>query len=405
MTACRDWLKTLWQASYKGVPFYVERDQEGGGRRIVVHEFPMRDDPFLEDLGEAKRTFKVTAYIVGAAADAAATAFSAVLASRGPGVLVLPTHGPLQARCTDFARERSKDKHGYIGFTLSFTRDAAKGAFLTTDFLAQSVFLAGAALGAAVAAAYGAALRVSGAPDYAVAAAVEGGRDALALVEAARVSEPLAPVGSATLRDLVQGLHDDLPTLVGRSGVAAATGTRLVEVVSTLGASLEGADAVRVLGAMIDDARPPGAAAAPATEGALAAALNRAAAEDALRRAALAALAEGLTRVAFADRRSGVTARADFAERAFAELATMAGAADAPVATALQTLAGAVADYLSALITTLAPVVTVEASLQLPSLFWSWRLYAVADRGTELVARNRVVHPSFMPNRFEALAR
>ena len=44
VTIARDWLTTLWAASFKGVPLKVERDAEAAGRRIRIHEFPMRDD-------------------------------------------------------------------------------------------------------------------------------------------------------------------------------------------------------------------------------------------------------------------------------------------------------------------------------------------------------------------------
>jgi prophage DNA circulation protein len=39
----------------------------------------------------------------------------------------------------------------------------------------------------------------------------------------------------------------------------------------------------------------------------------------------------------------------------------------------------------------------------MPSLYWAWRLYKAPERGTELAARNRVAHPSFIPPEFEAL--
>jgi len=128
MAVARDWLKTLWNASYKGTPFFVEKDEEDGGRRIVVHQFPMRDDPFLEDLGEDKRGFEVTAYVASDSADTDAGSLVATCATRGAGVLVLPTHGPITVRCLNFARERSKDKHGYIAFSLKFIREGAASA-------------------------------------------------------------------------------------------------------------------------------------------------------------------------------------------------------------------------------------------------------------------------------------
>jgi prophage DNA circulation protein len=107
----------------------------------------------------------------------------------------------------------------------------------------------------------------------------------------------------------------------------------------------------------------------------------------------------------YTSRQEGVTARAMAAERFEVELDDTTGAANAALFVAIQNLRGRVVDYLSRLITDLAPVVTVEASRQMPSLFWAWRLYADPTRSDEPVARNQVRHPSFMPTVFQALAR
>jgi prophage DNA circulation protein len=45
------WAANLQPASWRGVPFAVEVDTYRGGRRIALHEYPYRDDPWLEDTG------------------------------------------------------------------------------------------------------------------------------------------------------------------------------------------------------------------------------------------------------------------------------------------------------------------------------------------------------------------
>ena len=40
----------------------------------------------------------------------------------------------------------------------------------------------------------------------------------------------------------------------------------------------------------------------------------------------------------------------------------------------------------------------------LPALVLAWKLYQDPSRAAELVARNDIPHPSFMPLRFNALA-
>lgn len=56
---------TLRKASYDGVSFEVSSAQVNFGRRTVTHEYPQRDNPYTEDLGRLKRTFAITGFIVG----------------------------------------------------------------------------------------------------------------------------------------------------------------------------------------------------------------------------------------------------------------------------------------------------------------------------------------------------
>lgn len=122
MSQCRDWLRTLWPASYKGVAFFFETDDEEGGRGLVIHKFPNRDEPYLEDLGEEPRFYEGSAYVTGEAADRLAVAFTEALASRGPGSLVVPIRGPVLVRCQTFQRRHDKDRMGYVAFRVKFVR-------------------------------------------------------------------------------------------------------------------------------------------------------------------------------------------------------------------------------------------------------------------------------------------
>ncbi|NAH43850.1 DNA circularization protein, partial [Escherichia coli] len=50
------WKDRLQDASFRGVPFKVEEESMGTGRRVETHEYPNRDKPYTEDLG--KITFR-----------------------------------------------------------------------------------------------------------------------------------------------------------------------------------------------------------------------------------------------------------------------------------------------------------------------------------------------------------
>ena len=412
MATCRDWLATLWAASYKGFPFFVEQDQEEGGRRVVIHQFPMRDDPYNEDLGMQAGDFEVSAYVADDTADADAVGLVEVLGSEGAGVLVLPTHGPREVRCLKWKRDRKKDKHGYIAFSLKFVREGKGQSFLTSGALGAAITTAADALGLAAAARAAAALvaAIRGAPDFVPAAAVTGAHNATAALEAIRTSFAIPPADSAPLRDRIEAAFD----AAGDVGGVDEDATRewfeeVADVAIELGEKAPPEAAVRAFGDMLDAWAPPAPpVTTPPGYGTPSTRAEQSVRVEVARFArlvALAAYADSIASRPYSSRGEGVVARLEVTARMNAELELTVGAEDAELFVAIQALFGAVIDFLSALITDLAPLVRVELGRSMPSLWVAWRLYADPLRATELVERNGVPAPSFMPRVFEALAR
>lgn len=407
----RDWTKTLWPASFKGVPFWSERSQESGGRRVVEHEFPMRDDPFLEDLGEALRKFDVTAYLASDAADAEASALAAVCAERGPGLLVLPMQGQVLVRCLEFARDHEKDRLGYIAFNLKCTREGASFSIASVASLANLVFIAADALAIAAAASFAANFVISGLQaarepvDFVIAAATDGLQVAAATLEAVRTAGTVEPAASAAQRDAIQLVFDQIPNLLTDPATLADGPIEIIGIARALGDAMDPSSAVRAFEAVITDpALTAPLASAYSTRNLRAAAINDAAARRILRLAAFSAFCEAVARVSLTDRPMAITLRANVAEFSEAEIVELP-AAEIELVHAIEIMRDAVVTYLSKSILDLAPVLNLEANRSMPSLFWAWRIYQDPVRSIELAARNKVAHPSFMPTVFEALAR
>lgn len=415
----RDWLKTLWPASYKGVPFFVEMDDEAGSRRIVEHQFPMRDYPFNEDLGEGCRHYEITGYVASDSSDVDVASVIAICATRGPGALVLPSQGPVIVRCLDFKRARSKDKHGYEALSLKFTREGVAGALVSIASLANTVFVTADATALTAALSFALATTTDAQPGYVVTAAVDGVQNNASSLEAIRTSAPVDPATSAAQQTEIQSIFDGAST-VAETPVAGAGSF------STSAGQISGSPAVDLAARVTASARALGKGMAPSdalsqfeqlftdnhvviptpiyvTSGTLQEAANQATADQALRMAALIAYSDAIARVSLPDRPSAITLRANVAEYFESELLVV-NAADIDLAHAVMALRDSVINYLSQTVISLAPVITVEANLSMPSLFWSWRLYEDPTRSTELAARNSVPHPSFMPREFEALA-
>jgi prophage DNA circulation protein len=96
MTASRtpSWKLQLQKASFRGVNFHVGDIETVIGRRNVLHEYPLRDTPYAEDLGKKAREFTINAYVIG---DDVYTQSKQLIAAiednDSPGVLVHPTLG------------------------------------------------------------------------------------------------------------------------------------------------------------------------------------------------------------------------------------------------------------------------------------------------------------------------
>jgi prophage DNA circulation protein len=151
----RDWTVTLNPASFRGVPFWIERDSQETGRRLDVVEIPAADAPIIEDLGARQQPVEIAGYFVGDVSDAQMTTLEAACNQAGPGVLVMPAQGPLTARCHHIKRDRMRDKMGYFGFQAAFVLDPRNGAGATApafpaDYLAQLAFDAGDQLAGAL---------------------------------------------------------------------------------------------------------------------------------------------------------------------------------------------------------------------------------------------------------------
>lgn len=119
--------RQLVGASFRGVPFLVDTSEYSGGRRTVVKEFPLRDQPEVEDLGRATRTFPVEGYVLGDDYLPQRDALIDALDNRsGPGQLLHPTYGALQVICTNLKVRESKREGGFAAFAIEFTEAAAQ---------------------------------------------------------------------------------------------------------------------------------------------------------------------------------------------------------------------------------------------------------------------------------------
>ncbi|WP_424138163.1 DNA circularization N-terminal domain-containing protein [Roseomonas chloroacetimidivorans] len=84
------WRESLRTATWRDLAFKVSTSDGIVGRRVHVHEYPFRDDPWAEDLGRRTRAFTVRGYLIGDDVADQLKAFEEAAEQSGSGELVHP---------------------------------------------------------------------------------------------------------------------------------------------------------------------------------------------------------------------------------------------------------------------------------------------------------------------------
>lgn len=116
------WKAGLQKGSFRGVPFFTESSDGGPlGRRIALHEFPLRDKPYAEDLGAKARQWPLEIYVVGPEYMAARDKLAEALNAPGAGTLVHPYLGTKQVVVIEAQGPReSTSEGGMARFSVTF---------------------------------------------------------------------------------------------------------------------------------------------------------------------------------------------------------------------------------------------------------------------------------------------
>ncbi len=135
-----DWRQKQGAARFRGVPFYIESSERSGGRQTVAHEIPFSEDAsFTEDIGLKGRGFTVDGYVVGTEYEAARDALLKALETEGPGELVHPYFGTRRVAVVTFRVGQKRDAGGMATFSIDFRESSTKPANPTTTIDAGAV--------------------------------------------------------------------------------------------------------------------------------------------------------------------------------------------------------------------------------------------------------------------------
>jgi len=123
------WREKRLPASFRGVPFEVDLDSQPAGQRTQVHEYPQRDKPYVEALGKRTNEIKITAFVAGDDCLEKRDRLLEAIEPRSSGELVHPWLGSLTVSCIDCNYSHKRLEQGVVRFELTFVEGESEPSY------------------------------------------------------------------------------------------------------------------------------------------------------------------------------------------------------------------------------------------------------------------------------------
>lgn len=397
------WRDRLKPASFRGVPFFTKQRSGEGGRRLVMNEYPEKDEPDVEDLGRRGRIYRLSGYVIGRDFDKARDALIEACEKRGEGTLVHPTYGSLTVHVERFGWEEDDDEGGACRFTFTFFESGSNSyPSAEVDTVANLSSVVEEAY-SDFAASFSDVFEVVNVPAFILQTAAGQLSDLAALLSGLRQgpTDALLTLNTArsTLSTLLGEIFNDpatfvlgsLPDIVRQmvSGYSSASSDPVT--------SLAGLRQVAEYGASLSPSDDSTAARAIETA-------NTLALGALVQRTSLAEQALVASRMTFSAYDDAATLRTQITTDISAAATAAGDNGDGTGFKALKAISRAVSLDLTARGASLARIVSYRRSISLPAVVIAHQLYGDASRGGELAARNGVAYALFMPQEGQALS-
>jgi prophage DNA circulation protein len=384
------WRDQLQKGKFRDAEFYTEADDGIIGRRVQVHEYPLRDKPYVEDLGRKGRQFTLDLYVLGDDYMAARDRLIAAIEKPGPGPLVHHWLGLMQASVVDCRISHSTREGGMCRFAVTFI-EGGENTYPSalTDTRNYVNTQADACILAEIDA-FATGFSIAGVASFVSSAAstiASGGIDHLIAVAGVYF-------GGVALGNFItqaMSLKSSVSTLLGTPKTFAQRWTGL------LGSLFEIDDSNPVKGVAAYKALTTYGSTLPAISPATAQRKRQAANQTALlgliQRSALIEESRVTRLREFDSYDRAAAARDDLADRLDTAMAT----APDTVYLSLQGLRAAVAQDITTRSADLSRVIRYTPKTTLPALVVAHQLYGDATKADVLIARNRSIrHPGFV---------
>jgi prophage DNA circulation protein len=383
------WFDSLQIGSFRGIEFLFADSDGELGRRIAVFEYPGRDLPYVEDLGRRARIFSLELIVAGPNYMAARDNLAAALEAPGPGILVHPTLGELRVSVYSAAGPRESTREGGTArFSVSFIESGeSRYPAATADgrrIVTEKIAAANASLGNQL-------LR------------------RLSLIGPSFISEDaVAQVAkmAATIHKGIVGL----PELAGQTALMQDVVALSTSAASLIRDPIDLADAVTtIFGDIVTAVERPLLAFS-----ALSSFWGYLGTGDAIPGTTASRMRQADNRTALTDlfvtgasiSAAGAASRAEYDSQDAASAASLAVCAQLDVVSLSSDdgLYNALTDLRAAVVADLGSrpglprIVSYLTVVVTPALALAHRIYGDAARADDIVARNRISHPGFVPS-------
>ncbi|MGI8839769.1 MAG: DNA circularization protein [Caulobacteraceae bacterium] len=380
--------------SFRGAAFDIQESPAQFGRRNQLHEYPQRDTPWSEDLGRKARQWTIEAVVIGEDYDLARDALIKALETAGPGALVHPYLGTVQATVGQCQVVDSTAHGGMATFSMPFTEAGVDTEPAATPDTGTAANLAAANVQAASAASVTANLDVTQGEAF----VGQAGSDLLGSMG--------QTIGGA-LAAVQPFLADPFSTQRQVAAIAAG-GVALLTQPAALVAGVFGAiagvgdlatysdDAIGQLGAMISFGAglPPVIGSTPSR---LAQATNQTTLVNLVRCAAAAATVNQVAQSVFSSYDEAAAVRDPLADQLDALATLIADGGEDNLAASIDALRLAMVRDVTARGASLARLYAYTPAACEPAVVIAQRLYGDASFADDIVARNAVDAPLFIP--------
>ena len=399
----------LRPASFRGVPFKVEASDIGAGRRTQLNEYPQRDKPYVDDLGRATREIALTAFVVGEDYIDQANAVIGALEEPGPGTLIHPWLGELRVSIKDLARVSFDPALGQARISMQFI-EAGELTFPSSETSTQAASrIAAGKLEKASVESFAEKFGVKGFQDFVAAAASGNLGKMLGIVGLSEVGKVLGFANSlaktvSTLIALISNpktLGWKLMGAFGLSGLATtvAAWSNIVRQLSRVGksSSLKTPTASSIVTPSRRQANANAAAVYALGRQAI---IAQAVGASSLVGSAYDSSTQAVTASLTSSTTSSVMSYDDMIavrNELIAAIDQESLTADDAVYDALQAARSAVWNDLTTRAKDSARLATLMPPQTTPALVLAYEYYEDAARASEIVARNGVRHPGFVP--------